>query len=207
MRYHFLNERTCLLRTNNGGSVILSYIYRDIDTLLADGFEFCTLVTDCKRVRGKTHNTVYRLYWLSVDACTAVYALLDNTIPEPLIKMHDTLWYTCCDAADIVTTVMTDMQLMRFYRETLHGNELFYSWRKTHRCYGLYCGVIFVTQCKLSNPVHVSAYTQMCVQNVHVDTVTFVYSNKKFDCVVTALPAMRLQRLLKGDFKNGYYDI
>lgn len=200
MRYHFLDERTCLLRTNNGGGVILSYIYRDLDTLLADGFEFCMLVTDSKRIRGKTYNTVYRLYWLSVDECTAVYALFDNTIPEPLIKMHDTLWYTCCDVANIVTTVMTDMQLMRFYRETLHGNELFNSWCVSHRCYGLYCGVVFVTQRKLNKPIRIPAYTHICVQNVHVDIVTLAHSSKNFDCVVTALPALRLQRLLKGEF-------
>lgn len=220
MRYRFLDDRTGLLKLDDKGYIVLSYIYRDVEALLADGFEFRCLVSDCYRYQGKEHCKIYPLYDIKADDFTVVYALLDTNLEIPMYAIHEPFWYTKCDNSDIVTSVASDTQVMRYFRDTPHDDTTFAVWRKLQHCYGLYPNTEFIVCNPIQYPVHACTGTVLTVANTKGSIATFAVranpvtatkqrqqKTKQFSCNVHDIPYLRVQRIVKGDFVNGILDI
>lgn len=221
MRYRFLDERTGLLRLDEKGFAVLSYIYRDVEALLADGFVFRRLVSDRYRRQGKEYCTIYQLYDIKADDFTVAYALLDTNLEKPMHIIHEPTWYTKCDNADIVLSVAMDIQVMRYFRDTPHDAVFFDAWCKVQHSYALYPNTEFLVCNPIQYPVRICVGTVLSTVVVKSATVVFtvrenpvtakvVTSNKKtkqFSCNVRDIPYLRVQRLVKGDFCNDTLNI
>lgn len=220
MRYRFLDDRTGLLRLDDKGYIVLAYIYRDVEALLADGYVFRRLVTDRHKYKGKEHCKIYPLYDIKADDFTVVYALLDTSLEIPIYTVHEPFWYTKCDNSDIVTSVVLDTQVMRYFRDMPHDETTFAIWRRLQHCYGLYPNTEFILCNPMQYPVHACIGAVLSVVKTKGAIATFTAranpvtatkqqqrQRKEFSCSVHDIPYLRVQRIVKGDFTNGILDI
>lgn len=174
MSYRFLNKSNFLLKINNAGGVILSYIYRDEDTLLADGFKFCMLVADRRKHQGCVYHKIYQLYYIGADNCAAIYALLDTNLDKPIIALHEPVWYTKCDHSDIVILVVQDIQLIRYFRDMPHEAISYFNWCRTQHCYTICPHTEYLVCNTIKHPIRAEAGTVLVVKQVQDGEVTFI---------------------------------